>query len=71
MAFFKRQPLVAEVFREAETTHGKAVLFRFRIKSRNGEIVLTSEAYTRKLSAIKTLQMLQKNGLTMNIEDLT
>jgi hypothetical protein len=65
MGMFSRNPLLAEVYRDVTDQ------FRFRIKSRNGEIVLSSEAYTRKLSAIKTLQMLQKNGLTMTIEDLT
>jgi len=45
--------------------------FRFNIVASNGEIVATSETYTRKQSALDTIASFQKNAATATIDDDT
>lgn len=45
--------------------------FRFRLKATNGEIVLTSESYATKASAVNGIESVQQNAPGARVEDLT
>jgi uncharacterized protein len=45
--------------------------FRFNIVARNGEIVATSETYTRKASALDTIESLKQGVGSATIDDQT
>lgn len=51
-----------------KTSHGQ---FRFNLVSSNGQIVATSESYTRKASAMDTIASIQKSAGAAAIEDET
>lgn len=41
----------------------KAGEFRFRLKAKNGQIILSSEGYTQKANCINGIESVQKNAL--------
>lgn len=45
--------------------------FRFTLVASNGQIVATSETYTRKASALETITSIQKNVASATIDDET
>lgn len=45
-----------------EVYRDKAGEYRFRLKARNGEVVLTSEGYSAKSGAMNGVQSVQKNA---------
>ncbi|WP_433221653.1 YegP family protein [Dactylosporangium sp. CS-047395] len=45
--------------------------FRFTIVASNGQVVATSETYTRKAAALDTIASLQRNIGTAEIDDQT
>lgn len=45
--------------------------FRFNLVASNGQIVATSETYTRKASALDTIESLRKNVANATIDDQT
>jgi len=45
--------------------------FRFNLVASNGQIVATSETYTRKQSALDTIESIQKNVAAATIDDQT
>jgi uncharacterized protein YegP (UPF0339 family) len=45
--------------------------FRFNLVASNGQIVATSETYTRKASALDTIKSMRKNVATATIDDQT
>lgn len=49
----------------------KAGETRFRLKAGNGEIILASEGYKRKASAMNGIESVKKNAPDARIEDLT
>lgn len=65
MRLFTRHLLTAEVYLD------NTAFYRFRIKARNGEVILPSEGYTRHASALRALQVLKNHGLRFKIKDLT
>ena len=54
-----------EVFKDAS---GK---FRFRLKSGNGQVIATGEAYETKASAMKGVASVQKNAPGAKVADQT
>jgi uncharacterized protein YegP (UPF0339 family) len=49
---------VERVTNTGELFHDSEGLWRFRIKAANGEIITQSEAYSRRVDAVKTLENL-------------
>jgi uncharacterized protein YegP (UPF0339 family) len=45
--------------------------FRFNLVASNGQIVATSETYTRKAAALDTIESIKKNVGSATIEDQT
>ena len=45
--------------------------FRFNLVASNGQVVATSESYTRKQSALDTIASIQKNAATATLDDET
>jgi uncharacterized protein YegP (UPF0339 family) len=45
--------------------------FRFNLVASNGQVVATSESYTRKTSALDTIASIQKNAGGASIDDET
>jgi uncharacterized protein YegP (UPF0339 family) len=45
--------------------------FRFNLVSGNGQVVATSESYTRKASALETITSIQKNAGSAEVADET
>ena len=45
--------------------------FRFNLVASNGQIVATSETYTRKQSALDTIASIQNNAAGATVEDDT
>jgi hypothetical protein len=45
--------------------------FRFNLAASNGQVVATSESYTRKQSALDTIASIQKNAATATVDDET
>ena len=45
--------------------------FRFNLVSSNGQVVATSETYTRKASALDTIESMRKNVASATIDDQT
>lgn len=50
---------------------GKTGGFRWRLKSRNGEIVASGEAYETKAGAKKGIDAVQRAATGAKVEDLT
>lgn len=50
---------------------GKTGGFRWRLKSRNGEIVASGEAYETKAGAKKGVEAVQRAAKDAKVEDLT
>ena len=51
-----------------KTSNGQ---FRFNLVASNGQVVATSESYTRKTSALDTIASIQKNAGSATIDDET
>ena len=51
-----------------KTSNGQ---FRFNLVASNGQVVATSESYTRKSSAMETIASIQKNAGSATIDDET
>jgi uncharacterized protein YegP (UPF0339 family) len=51
-----------------KTSNGQ---FRFNLVASNGQVVATSESYTRKQSALDTIASIQKNAATATLDDET
>jgi uncharacterized protein len=49
-----------------KTSNGQ---FRFNMVASNGQIVATSETYTRKASALDTIESIKKNAASANLDD--
>jgi uncharacterized protein YegP (UPF0339 family) len=49
----------------------KADEFRFRFRATNGEIMFSSEGYSQKASALKSIESLKRNIPAAAIEDQT
>ena len=47
----------------------KAGEFRFRLKARNGEIIATSEGYTKKDSCLNGIESVKKNSADSKVVD--
>jgi uncharacterized protein YegP (UPF0339 family) len=45
--------------------------YRFNLVASNGQVVATSETYTRKASALDTIESMRKNVATATIDDQT
>jgi hypothetical protein len=45
--------------------------FRFNLAAGNGQVVATSESYTRKQSALDTIASIQKNAAAATVDDET
>ncbi|MBE4717292.1 DUF1508 domain-containing protein [Pseudarthrobacter sp. AB1] len=45
--------------------------FRFHLKASNGDVVVTSENYKAKASALRGIEVLRKNAETDKVIDLT
>jgi uncharacterized protein YegP (UPF0339 family) len=45
--------------------------FRFNLVASNGQVVATSETYTRKTSAMDTIESMRKNVASAKIDDQT
>jgi uncharacterized protein YegP (UPF0339 family) len=45
--------------------------FRFNLVASNGQVVATSETYTRKASALDTIESMRKNVASATIDDQT
>ena len=45
--------------------------FRFNIVASNGQVVATSETYTRKAAAMDTIRSLQKSAGNASVDDQT
>ena len=45
--------------------------FRFNLVANNGQIVATSETYTRKLSALDTIESMRKSVASATVDDQT
>jgi uncharacterized protein YegP (UPF0339 family) len=45
--------------------------YRFNLVASNGQVVATSEGYTRKQSALDTIASIQKNAGSATIDDET
>ena len=45
--------------------------FRFNLVASNGQIVATSETYTRKASALDTIESMRKNVANATVDDQT
>jgi hypothetical protein len=45
--------------------------FRFNVVASNGQVVATSESYSRKTSALNTIASIRKNAADANVEDQT
>jgi uncharacterized protein YegP (UPF0339 family) len=52
----------------ARTSNGQ---FRFNIIGRNGQVIATSETYTRKASAMSTIESIKKSAAEARIDDTT
>lgn len=49
----------------------KADAFRFRFRASNGEIMFSSEGYSQKASALKSIESLKRNVPSAEIDDQT
>ena len=56
------EPVVSAVNPKFEIYTDKAGEFRFRLKARNGEIILSSEGYTAKASCETGIESVRKNA---------
>src|SRR5689334_23843788 len=45
--------------------------YRFNLVASNGQVVATSESYSRKTSALNTIASIRKNAADANVEDQT
>ena len=54
-----------------EVYKDKAGAFRFRLKSGNGEVIATGEAYSTKAAAIKGIESVKNNANGATTVDLT
>jgi len=45
--------------------------YRFNLVASNGQVVATSETYTRKASALDTIESMRKNVASATIDDQT
>lgn len=45
--------------------------FRFRLRASNGDLVVTSEHYKAKASAVQGIEVLRKNAESQKVIDLT
>jgi uncharacterized protein YegP (UPF0339 family) len=45
--------------------------YRFNVVASNGQVVATSESYSRKTSALNTIASIRKNAADANVEDQT
>ena len=57
---------MAGIFELYKDSAGK---FRFRLKARNGEIIVSSEAYETKASAKNGIKSVQRNVASATIDD--
>jgi uncharacterized protein len=55
-------------FQIKKTSNGQ---FRFNIVASNGQVVATSETYTRKQSALDTIASIQNNAAAATVDDDT
>ena len=53
-------------FQVTKTSSGQ---FRFNLVASNGQVVATSESYTRKQSALDTIESIRKNAAGAAVED--
>jgi uncharacterized protein YegP (UPF0339 family) len=51
-----------------KTSNGQ---FRFNLVASNGQVVATSESYTRKTAALQTIASIQKNAGSASVDDET
>jgi len=51
-----------------KTSNGQ---FRFNVVASNGQVVATSETYTRKASALDTIESMKRGLSSAKVEDLT
>jgi uncharacterized protein len=51
-----------------KTSNGQ---FRFNLVASNGQVVATSETYTRKQSALETIESINKNVSAATVDDET
>jgi uncharacterized protein YegP (UPF0339 family) len=51
-----------------KTSNGQ---FRFNLVASNGQVVATSESYTRKASALETIESIKKNAGSASLDDET
>jgi uncharacterized protein YegP (UPF0339 family) len=51
-----------------KTSNGQ---FRFNLVASNGQVVATSESYTRKASAMETIASIQKSAGSATVDDQT
>jgi uncharacterized protein len=49
-----------------KTSNGQ---FRFNMVASNGQVVATSETYTRKASALDTIESIKQNAASANLDD--
>lgn len=54
-----------------EVYKDKAGEFRFRFKAPNGEVMLASEGYAQKVSAIDAIESIKKNAPGATTDDQT
>ena len=45
--------------------------YRFNLVASNGQVVATSESYSRKTSALNTIASIRKNAADANVDDQT
>jgi uncharacterized protein YegP (UPF0339 family) len=45
--------------------------FRFNLVASNGQVVATSESYTRKASAVQTIESIKGNASAATVDDQT
>jgi uncharacterized protein YegP (UPF0339 family) len=49
-----------------KTSNGQ---FRFNLVASNGQVVATSESYTRKASALETIESIKRNAGSASLDD--
>jgi uncharacterized protein YegP (UPF0339 family) len=59
---------VAVKFVVKKTSNGQ---FRFNLVASNGQVVATSETYTRKQAALDTIESIKKNAAAASVDDET
>lgn len=62
----REEPIVK--FQIRKTSDGQ---FRFNLVARNGQVIATSETYSRKASALATIRSIQASAGAARVEDMT